>query len=283
MEPVNNGSELVVGVIGGLGPEATHDFFGKLLRHSRAKSDQDHIHMIIENNPKTPNRNEAIAGRGVSPGPWLADMARALERAGADFIVMACNTAHAFEKDIRAATTKPFVSIIDEVVNEVLQAHPLVRRVGLLATQGSLDSQIYHVAFARNGIEVLQLAAPSQARFMDIIYRIKSGDHEGAEMRSLGEELIAQGADILIAGCTEVPLVLKNGDNSKPLIDSTDVLAKSCVAYARKIKPLPGGPKSRPPPVNLDGWDGEIAMSRNAKHQRVKSPLIRAMPFSSKR
>ncbi len=215
-----------------------------MLKHSHARSDQDHLHLIIENNPKTPNRNEAIAGRGPSPGSCLADMARALERAGADFIVMACNTAHAFERDIRAATTKPFVSLIDEVVGEVQNTHPGVRRVGLLATQGSLDSKIYHVAFVRQGIEALQLTVPSQARFMEILYRIKSGDHDRAGMQGLGEELIAQGAELLIAGCTEVPLVLKPGNNSKPLIDSTDVLARSCVAYARRLKPLPGGTES---------------------------------------
>lgn len=237
---MNSKDELVVGVIGGLGPEATHDFFGKVLAHSHAKTDQDHIHMIIEDNPKTPNRNDAIAGRGPSPGPYLAGMARALERAGADFIVMACNTAHAFEADIRAATTKPFVSLIEEVVAEV---KPLAKCVGLLATQGTIDSQIYHRAFAREGITVEQLSPASQQRFMDILYRIKAGDHRvKAEMRALGEELIAQGADILLGGCTEVPLVLKSGDNSRPLIDSTDVLARRCIVYAKKQMPLPGGP-----------------------------------------
>ena len=240
---MNRENELVVGVIGGLGPEATHDLFGKLLRHSHAKADQDHLHIIIEDNPKTPNRNEAIAGIGPSPGPHLAAMAHVLERAGADFIVMACNTAHAFEDSIRSATSIPFVSLIDEVVDEVRQMHRAVKRAGLLAAQGSLDSKIYHKAFARHGIEALQLAAPSQSHFMELLYRIKSGDrgleiHAG--MQQLGGELIASGADILIAACTEVPLVLKSGDNTKPLIDSTDVLARRCVVYARKQISLPG-------------------------------------------
>jgi aspartate racemase len=235
-------AELVVGVIGGLGPEATLDFFGKVLHHSKAVKDQDHIHLIIENNPKTPNRNDAIAGRGPSPGPALADMARALERAGADFVVMACNTAHAYEVDIRAALTKPFVSLIDEVVDEVRRLHPAAQRVGVLATQGSRDAKIFTPAFARHGIEVMQLEEPSQNRFMTLLYRIKAGDRSPDirnGMQQLGEELIAMGADILIAGCTEVPLVLQSGDNSRLMIDSTDVLAKRCVIYARRIEPLP--------------------------------------------
>jgi aspartate racemase len=198
--------------------------------------------MIIENNPKTPNRNDAIAGRGPSPAPALADMARALERAGADFVVMACNTAHAYEKDIRAVLTKPFVSLIDEVVDEVRKLHPEAKRVGVLATQGSRDAKIFAPAFARHAIEVVQLDEPSQARFMKLLYRIKAGER-GKDIRDgmqkLGEELIAMGADILIAGCTEVPLVLQQGDNSKAMIDSTDVLAKRCVIYACRIEPLP--------------------------------------------
>jgi aspartate racemase len=239
--------ELVVGVIGGLGPEATLDFYAKVLKHSHASKDQDHIHLIIESNPKTPNRNEAIAGRGPSPAPELADMARALERAGADFVVMACNTAHAYEADIRTALKKPFVSLIDEVVDEVRTSNPTTKRVGVLATQGSRDANIFAPAFSRHDIDVLQLSDASQHHFMDILYLIKSGDrsskiHEA--MQQLGEELVVLGADILIAGCTEVPLVLRDGDNTKSLIDSTDVLARRCVAYARGLKQLPVPPET---------------------------------------
>jgi aspartate racemase len=236
--------ELVVGVIGGLGPEATHDFFGKILAHSHAKSDQQHLHLIIENNPKTPNRNDAIAGKGPSSGPALAAMAQTLEKAGADFIVMACNTAHAFEGDIRRAIKTPFVSLIAEVVAEARRQHPALRRVGLLAAQGCIDSQIYHRAFQAADIEVVTLDALSQAEFMKLLYRIKSGERDAAvkaAMRVLARHLSDQDVNILIAGCTEVPLVLDGQSSPLPLIDSTDVLAKRCVAYARKIEPLPTG------------------------------------------
>ncbi len=235
-------ADLVAGVIGGLGPEATLDFLAKVLAHSHARTDQDHIHLIIENNPKTPNRNEAIAGTGPSPVPALVEMARALERAGADFVVMACNTAHAFEIDIREALTKPFVSLIDEVVTEAKRLHPGARRVGVMATQGSRDANIFGPAFARKGIDVVQLDAPQQAQFMTLLYRIKSGERGPelrAAMRGLGEQLSAMGADVLVAGCTEVPLVMGPGENTRPLIDSTDVLAPQTVRYARRQIPLP--------------------------------------------
>lgn len=235
-------ADLVVGVIGGLGPVATLDFFGKVLSHSHAKADQDHIHLIIANNPKTPNRNDAIAGRGPSPAPALAEMALSLERAGADFVVMACNTAHAYEKDIRAVLTRPFVSLIDETVSEMRRLYPAARRVGVLATEGSRNANIFGPAFARHNIEVLQLDTLAQTRFMTLLYRIKAGDRSEEvrdAMRHLGEQLVAMGADVLLAGCTEVPLVLNKGENSRPLIDSTDVLAQRCVSYARRLAPLP--------------------------------------------
>ncbi len=241
---MDNSGELVVGVIGGLGPEATLDFFGKVLSHSNAKSDQQHLHLIIDNNPKTPNRNDAISGAGPSSGPALAAMAQNLEKAGADFIVMACNTAHAFEADIRMAIKTPFVSLIHEVVAEVRRKHHGVRRVGLLAAQGCIDSTIYHKAFHSAGIEIVTLDAPSQAEFMKLLYRIKSGER-GSDVRDamggLAERLARQSVTVLIAGCTEVPLVLDNTSCSVPLVDSTDVLAKRCVIYARKIEPLPAG------------------------------------------
>ncbi len=242
---MDSADELIVGVIGGLGPQATHDFIGKVLAHSNALTDQEHVHLIVEINPKTPNRNDAIAGCGPSPAPMLAGMACALERAGADFIVMACNTAHAFESDVRAATTLPFVSLIEEVVKEVRVRYPQARRIGLLAAQGCLDARIYHVAFGHHGIDVIEPMAAAQAELMALLYQIKAGDRGDAvrsAIRALGEALVVRGADLLVAGCTEIPLVLADGENSRTMIDSTDVLARRSVAYARKLEPLPDPP-----------------------------------------
>src|SRR5262245_16312339 len=99
-----------IGVIGGMGPAATADLFAKLLAATPAERDQDHLRVLIDNNPHLPDRNAAIAGRGPSPGPHLAESARGLERAGADFLIMACNTAHAFVADIEAAISIPLLS-----------------------------------------------------------------------------------------------------------------------------------------------------------------------------
>lgn len=118
----------VVGVIGGMGPAATLDFYAKLIAATPATREQDHLRVLIDSNPGVPDRNLALAGGAPSPeaapGPVLADMARGLERAGADLLVMACNTAHAFEADIRRAVAIPFVSIITETADaEIGRAH----------------------------------------------------------------------------------------------------------------------------------------------------------------
>jgi aspartate racemase len=227
-----------VGVMGGLGPAATLDFFAKVLRATEAARDQDHIRLLIDNNPAVPNRNEAAAGRGPSPGPALAAMARGLEAAGADFLVMVCNAAHGWEGEIRAAVRLPFVSLIAETVAAARALRPGLTRVGVLASSGCHDAGLYEAAFAAEGVEVL---TPERAAFMALLDGIKAGEvGEGVRraMRDLAQGLADGGAELIIAGCTEVPLVLADGEISAPLVSSTDVLVARTIAYARGA-PLP--------------------------------------------
>lgn len=223
-----------VGVLGGMGPAATADFFAKLVRETPAASDQEHLRILVDNNPRIPNRNEAIAGRGPSPGPALAAGARGLERAGADFIVIACNTAHAFASEIEAAISVPLLSMIDETVKAATALRPA--RVGLLAGDGCLQAGLYQRAFAETGVEALAHDRQEQARTMALIYRIKAGDVGAgarAEAKALADTLIARGADLMVAACTEVSLVLEEGALSVPLLSSTDILVARTIAFAR--------------------------------------------------
>jgi len=231
-----------VGVLGGMGPAATVDFMDKLLKATHAPTEQDNLRLLVDCNPHVPDRNH-LAPDGPQPGPVLADMARGLERSGADFVVMACNTAHAYEGDIRAALGVPFVSLIAETAATLKTRHPAVKRVGLLAASGCLDARLYQDAFARNGVESLTLDAAGLHRFMTVLYEIKRGnvsDATRAEMRALADLLIAAGAEVVIAACTEVPLVLAQPDIAKPLLDTTAVLVKRTLAYARDGEALPG-------------------------------------------
>jgi aspartate racemase len=235
--------ELVAGVLGGLGPEATHDFFGKVLASTGARSDQEHLHLLIDNNPKVANRNDAIAGRGPSAGPALAAMGRRLEAAGADFLVMPCNTASYYRAEIEAATSIPFVGIVPETCDAVLTRSPGIASVGVLAAGGCRQARLYEQALEARGLRPVSADDLEQARFMELLYAVKAGER-GARIKEgmveLGEALIARGAELVIAGCTEVPLILRDGDLGRPLVDSTRVLAEATVAYAKRRRLLPG-------------------------------------------
>lgn len=221
-----------VGVLGGMGPDATVDFMSKVIAATPADKDQDHLRMLVDSNPHVPNRQEALLRGGEDPGPALAAMAKGLETAGADFLVMPCNTAHAFADAIVAAVEIPLVSIIDVTVDACAGA----TAVGVLATDGCIASGVFQEAFASRGQAAILPDEGELQELMRLITRIKSGD-QGADvaaaMRVLAHELVARGAQTIIAGCTEIPLVLKPEMLNVPLVSSTDALAAATVAIAR--------------------------------------------------
>ena len=222
-----------VGVIGGMGPAATVHFMVRVLALTPAKADQDHVRLIVDNNGGVLDRNAAIRGEGPSPARAMADMARGLERAGSQILVMPCNTAHAFAAAVRAATDLPFIDLIEATCDEAMAARP--RRVGVLAADGCRRAGLYQAAFARRGVEALLGDADDHAAFMELVYRIKAGDlgpDVRAGMRSLAERLISAGGEGIVAGCSEVPRVLAPDDLSAPLIDSIDALARATIAAA---------------------------------------------------
>ncbi|MGD9815898.1 MAG: aspartate/glutamate racemase family protein [Hyphomonadaceae bacterium] len=223
-----------IGVIGGMGPAATADLFAKLIAATGAERDQDHLRILIDSNPRVPDRNAAIAGRGPSPGPDLAHAARGLEQAGADFLVIACNTAHAFADEIEAAVSIPLLSMIDATADAAMQARPAC--VGVIAGDGCRRAGLYQRAFAARGAETLFPLDAAQQDFMDVLYRIKAGDTGDAvrqRMAALATNLATRGAQAVVAACTEVPLVLDASALAVPVISSTDALVARAVAYAR--------------------------------------------------
>ena len=223
-----------VGVLGGMGPDATVDFMSRVVRATPADKDQDHLRILVDNNPQVPNRQEALLRGGEDPGPALASMAKGLEAAGADFLVMPCNTAHAFKEAIEASVRIPLVSIIDVTV----EACGDVETVGVLATDGCISSGVFQQALSERGKRAVMLDDAQMQALMQLITRIKAGD-AGREvaggMRALAEALVARGANAVIAGCTEIPLVLGDDMCEVPLVSSTDALARAAVARARGI------------------------------------------------
>jgi aspartate racemase len=215
-----------------MGPDATADFMSRVIRATPAEKDQDHLRMLVDNNPHVPNRQEALLRGGEDPGPALASMARGLAAAGADFLVMPCNTAHAFADAITTAVDIPLVSIIDVTV----EACGAAAAIGVLATDGCLSSGVFQAALAsRDRRAVLPDDAETKA-LMSLITRIKAGD-TGPEvadgMCELAAAMVTRGAEVIIAGCTEIPLVLDADRVDVPLVSSTDALARATVAMAQ--------------------------------------------------
>ena len=235
-------TQKTAGVLGGMGPEATVDFMAKVIALTDASCDQDHVRMLVDHNPHVPNRQDAILGDGEDPGPALAAMAAGLQASGADFLVIPCNTAYVYQDAILAATHIPLISIIGVSVAAVQDGAPNADRVGLLATDGCLRSGIYQAGLEAAGLAAELPTKEELRELMTLVKSIKAGEHTEETRRAmavLAEALASRGAGAIIAGCTEIPLVLDEGAVSVPLISSTDALAEITVKLATGEIPLP--------------------------------------------
>ncbi|MFT5485068.1 MAG: aspartate racemase [Halieaceae bacterium] len=230
-----------IGVIAGMGPLTTVDFLSRLIAATPGSKDQDHIRVLIDHNPTIPNRQESIAGTGPDVTADLKAMAQGLETAGADFLVMSCNTAHAYQRPIQEAVNIPFISIIDTAV-EYLHEHHAGQVVGVVATEGCLRANLYQQGLANVGLEALVPGDRQLAKLMDAIFEIKAGD-TGREITSIVEsvvnDLIFSGAEVILSACTELPLVLDENSVSVPLVDPTHLLVSRCAELASGQRPLP--------------------------------------------
>lgn len=225
---------LTLGVLGGMGPAATLDFLGKLQAFTPAKSDQDHIRTIVDINPKAPDRNVP----GVDAGSVLAEMAGALAGAGAEVLAMPCNTAHQHAGVIQRASGLPLIDMIEGAAKAARSSGAL--RIGVLGTPGAL--RLYREYLAAQGLGLVRLPPERQEAFMAVLYKIKGGDlgpSAKAAMAALATELLAEGAEAIIAGCTEVPLVLGPADLKVELIDPAALLARRCVAICLGFEAMP--------------------------------------------
>ncbi len=197
----------VIGIIGGMGPLATVDLFRKIVAHTKADCDQEHLRVLIDNDPSIPDRTAALLSGGESPVPKLTAAAQKLQHSGADLLAIPCNTSHCFYDAVQAAVDIPILHMI-RITAQALQSRK-IRQAGLLATSGTVQAGIYQRIFAGTDICLLTPGESGQQVIMDAIYRIKSGslfiDRSG--FRKVMDEMLRQGAETLILGCTELPLL----------------------------------------------------------------------------
>jgi len=227
-----------IGILGGMGPEATAHFLELIIKNTKASKDQEHIPVIVHNNPKIPARSDAILDKGESPLPLLLEGVRTLWGAGADFIAMPCVTAHYYWNDIMAQERVSFLNLLDETLLYAVKVLPEVKRVGLIASTGTVKSGLFHDVFEKEGIEIITPDKKEQEQVMEAIFGeegIKAGYTSGQARETIhrvAASLIGKGAKAVIAGCTEVPLVLKDDDIPVKLIDPLQVLAEVSILKA---------------------------------------------------
>lgn len=232
--------EKVIGILGGMGPEATLDFFGKIIQSTPATIDQEHLRLIIDNNPKIADRTEAILEKGESPVPMMVQSSLSLEKAGADFIVIPCISAHFFLDELRRKLSLPILSALDEISVLITRDHPDIEAVGLLATKGTIHGGLFHKRLLERSTTTLVPDPDDQERVMGAIYKIKAltasqvREECKETLIDIASNLIKKGSQGIIAGCTEIPLVLEPEDLTVPLFDPLLILAKAAVREARR-------------------------------------------------
>ncbi len=233
-------AEKIIGILGGMGPEATIDLFTKIVKGTKVQKDQDHLRMFIDNNPKIPDRTQAILHKGPSPLQALIRSARILEKAGADFLLIPCVTAHYYHPSVQRKIHIPVLHIVEETRKHIQVQLRGIHKIGLIATTGTIRTGLFQKVFPPPRFELVLSPPEIQNQWiMEAIYGkegIKAiGPSEKSKSRILAasEDLIRKGVQAIIAGCTEVPLVLKPGDLSVWVVDPLSILAQAAIRKAR--------------------------------------------------
>jgi len=232
--------ERIVGIIGGMGPEATVDLMQRIIRLTPALDDIDHIRCVVDNNPKVPSRIKAIIeGTGIDPAPAILDMARRLEAWGADFLVMPCNTAHYYYDQVNNGVDIPVLHLVRLVVNHIRATCPDVRNIGILASPAVIMTNLYQEICEKYELGVIYPESESQSDLFNIIREIKAGktDRELKDgFQQICDRLIEQGAELVVVACTELGVIAE--DLTTVNVDAAEILAQEVVDIVKNKKSL---------------------------------------------
>ena len=221
-----------IGIIGGMGPLATCDLFRKIIDVTDAACDQEHIRVCIDNNTEIPDRTAAILHGGKDPVEEMTRSAKGLQDMGADVLIMPCNTAHYFYDRVSSQVEVPFLHMIRETAKAAKGMG--MNRVGLLATDGTVQSGVYAKAFAEAGIDMDIPSPENQKAVMDVIYKgVKAGNYDLdlTGFYKTMDELFQNGAEAVVLGCTELPVAFDMYHIERPHIDPTLILAQAAVKF----------------------------------------------------
>lgn len=226
----------LLGVLGGLGPMSTFYFCELLTAHTKAQTDADHIDMIISSRASTPDRTAYILGQAGArdPLPVMREEAHRLAAAGAELIVIPCNTAHYFYDGLAKDCPVPILNIIRLTVAFLHRRG--MRRCGLLATEGTVASGAYHRLFHEAGMECLSPTPQEQAVISGIIYGAvkQNKPADFSAFLRVSQALLNRGCECLVLGCTELSLLRREGLTQPWFADSLEVLAYNTILACGK-------------------------------------------------
>ena len=225
-----------LGVLGGMGPLATADFLVKLVENTRAQIDQEHIPVLLYGDCTIPDRTQSIVGAGPSPLPQLLEGIRFLNQAGVGAICIPCNSAHCWYEEMASASAVPLFHIVEASAQQVRLKNPGAKTVGVLSTVGTQRMGIYRNTLAVMGFTVLE---PTEDEFSSLVSpgialikanKLSMAEAVFAEAASL---LIKRGAEIIVLGCTEIPIGMRQQVRARPelFVDSNDALAIAAAAF----------------------------------------------------
>ncbi len=225
----------VLGVLGGVGPLATAYFMELVIKKTPARTDQDNIPMVVYNDPQIPDRTAYILDHTKpNPRPEMANVAHWLQLAGAEYIAIPCNTAHYFYEDINSQVSIPVLNIMDLTAGAVAGRIGTGGKVGLMATDGTIESGVFQACFERRGLETIVPDSADRKTVMSIIYDCVKANkpYDPQAFLAVADRLYASGCGAVVVGCTELSVVYQDlADKPGYLIDSLDVLAQACVDY----------------------------------------------------
>lgn len=223
------------GVLGGLGPAATVHFLRRVVELTDAARDQDHVDLLVWQTGSIPDRSGFLRGDNESPEPALVAAAQALERAGATFVAIPCNTAIVWVEQMRAAVGIEVLDTVDETVAAAREAVPGLTRLGLLATDGTLSAGTYAAAAERAGVALVLPDPDVQRETMSVIYDgVKAGNPVSrSQFDALVEHLRGKGAEAVALGCTELSVLRGElGVDDATVVDSLDAVAVATIRRA---------------------------------------------------
>jgi aspartate racemase len=226
----------MIGILGGMGPLATADFFAKVIAATPASRDEDHVPLLIQSDPRIPGRPAAILHGGESPLPALIAGRDRLIKAGAIALAMSCNTAHVWLPELRQGCPVPFLSIVDASCNEAAARAKSGAAIGIIGTEATLKSRLFDSELARRGFKPM-LPSDDELRelILPAIEQVKAGRaaNGGQQVARAVQALFDRGVEIVVLACTETPLALDA--IASPLrercVDTNAALARACVAW----------------------------------------------------